>query len=91
MTLGFELWPSRERYGSVCLQGVRAGSKIFVLTSSFKDERAERAWRQLQDVFGMMKLGDFGVELQRLVIDLEDFTSAVLRVRGFFSRNSRIN
>ena len=85
MTLGFEPGPLVSAVAARASEGLGKNAKIIVLTPSFKDERAERAWRQLQDVFSMMRLRDSGVKLYRLIVDLEDFTSAVLKIKNLFS------
>ena len=85
MTLGFEPGPLVSAIAAHASEGFEPGAQILVLTPNFRDERAERAWRQLQDVFGMMKLGETGVKLHRLVIDLGDLTSAILQVKALFT------
>ena len=92
MTLGFEPGPLVSAMAAHASEGFEPGAKIMVLTPGFRDERAERAWRQLQDVFSMMRLSQLGVELHRLVVELEDFTSAVLRVKSLFAglRDKRV-
>jgi len=85
MTLGFEPGPLVSAMAAHASEGFEPGAEIIVLTPAFEDERAERAWRQLQDVFSMMKLSQTGVELKRLTIELEDFASAVLQVKALFT------
>ena len=83
MTLGFEPGPLVSAVAANAAEGFEPGAEIVVFTPSFKDERAERAWRELQNIFSMMSLRD--VSLRRLVIDLSDFTSAVLQVKKVFT------
>ena len=85
MTLGFEPGPLVSSVASRTAEGFNQGAKIIVLTPDFPDERAERAWRQLQNIFDMMKLKDLGVNLMKVTIDLSDFTKAVLQVKKVFS------
>lgn len=86
MTLGFEPGPLVSAIAAHASRGFEPGAEVIVLTPSFEDERAERAWRQLQDIFGMMKLEDFGVKLHKITIELEEFSSAVLQVKELFSK-----
>jgi len=83
MTLGFEPGPLVSAMAANAAEGFEPGAEIMVFTPSFKDERAERAWRELQNVFSMMSLRD--VSLRRLVVNLSDFTSAVLQVKKVFA------
>lgn len=85
MTLGFEPGPLVSSVASHAAEGFRQGAKIIVLTPGFHDERAERAWRQLQDIFDLMKLEEAGVTLTRHVINLDDFTQAIIQVKSLFS------
>jgi len=86
MTLGFEPGPLVSSVASHAAEGFTSGARIVVLTPNFPDERADRAWRQLCEIFEMMRLKDLGVELERMIIDLNDFTRAVIQLKEFFSR-----
>lgn len=85
MTLGFEPGPLVGCLASHAVEGFASNAEIIVLTPNFQDERAERAWRQLQNIFDMMKLGEIGVSLRRHVIDLSDFPKAVRQIKDLFS------
>ena len=88
MTLGFEPGPLVSSVASHAAEGFNPGAEIIVLTPDFPDERAERAWRQLQNIFDMMKLGEAGVTLLRRTINLDDFSKAVVQVKALFSKLS---
>ena len=92
MTLGFEPGPLVSAMAAHASEGFGPGAEIMVLTPGFRGERAERAWRRLQDVFSMMRLSQLGVELHGLVVELEDFTPTVLRVKSLFAglRDKRV-
>lgn len=82
MTLGFEPGPLISAVASAASEGLSQGARIIVLTAGFQDERAERAWLELQRIVGMMELPKkLGVELERHEIPLDDFTDAVAAVR----------
>lgn len=85
MTLGFEPGPLVSSLASHAAEGFTPKAKIIVLTPNFPDERAERAWRQLQNIFDMMKLGELEVSLRRYTIDLSDFSKAVQQIKSLLS------
>jgi len=85
MTLGFEPGPLVSSLAAHASEGFRPGAEVIVLTPSFKDERAERAWRKLQDIFSMMELAKSNIGLKRVIVSLEDFTEAVLQIKQLFA------
>ncbi len=85
MTLGFELGPLVSAVASYVAKGLSPNAEIIVLTPTFHDERAERAWRQLQDIFEMLNLRGSGVDLRRVSIDLDEFPKAVLQIKKLFA------
>jgi len=82
MTLGFEPGPLISAMASAVAEGLSENSRIIVLTAGFKDERAERAWLQLQTVIGMMEIHKkLAVSVEKHEIRLDDFATAVLDVK----------
>ncbi len=95
MTLGFEPGPLISAIASCAAEGLSEGAEVIVFTAGFPDERAERAWRQLQNVIGMMDLTKrLDVKLERHRVPLEDFTEAVRTIKdrlvGIKDRRVRI-
>ncbi len=85
LTLGFEPGPLVSAIASYVTEGLSSNAEIIVLTPTFFDERAERAWRQLQNIFEMLNLKVSGVSLKKVSVDLNDFSKAVLQVKKLFS------
>ena len=82
MTLGFEPGPLISAVASAAAEGLNEGARIVVFTAGFKDERAERAWLQLQTVIGMMELPRrLGVKVEKHEVPLHDFVDAVRSVK----------
>ena len=69
MTLRFEPGPLVSSIASHATEGFNSGAEIIVLTPDFPDERAERAWLQLQNIFDMMKLREADVTLLRRTVN----------------------
>jgi len=93
MTLGFEPGPLLSAIASAAAEGFNQGAQILVLTAAFPDERAERAWLELQRIVGMMNLPkELGVRLERREVELSDFVRAVRRVKEVLAplRDKRI-
>ena len=82
LTLGFEPGPLVSAIASGVAEGFSRGARVIVLTAAYPDERSERAWLQLQQVFKMMELEKkLNVKLERIEIPLEDMTEAVQRIK----------
>ncbi|MEM4411440.1 MAG: hypothetical protein QXO66_01175 [Thermofilum sp.] len=54
MTLGFEPGPLISTIASAASEGFSERAQILVFTSAFPDERADRAWLELQRIVNMM-------------------------------------
>ena len=86
MTLGFEPGPLISAVASAAAEGLAEGARIVIFTAGFPDERAERAWRQLQDVVSMMELPRrLGVEMEKHEIPLRDLVEAIRVVKEVLS------
>jgi len=82
LTLGFEPGPLVSAIASGAAEGFSREARVVVLTAAYPDERSERAWLQLQQIFKMMELEKkLNVKLERIEIPLEDMTEAVQRVK----------
>jgi len=81
MTLGFEPGPLIRAAASYSL---KPGASIVVLTPSFKDDRAERAYLELKKICDVL-FKDAEVSVQRIEVDLSDFSTAVKQVRKLFA------
>ena len=77
MTLGFEPGPLIRAAAS---HSLKPGASIAVLTPSFKDDRAERAYLELKKVCDIL-FKDVNVDIRRIEVDLSDFSTAVKQVR----------
>jgi len=85
MVLGFDPGPLVSAVASSVADGFSPGARIIVFTAGFPDERAERAWRQFQDVIGLMELPKrLNVKVERYQVPLNDFVEAVCRVKEIF-------
>jgi len=82
LTLGFEPGPLVSAIASSASEGFAKEARIIVLTAAYPDERSERAWLQLQQVFKMMELDrKLNVKLERFEVPLEDMIEAVLYIK----------
>ncbi len=85
LTLGFEPGPLISAVASCATEGLSENSRIIVLTAGFYDERSERAWRQFQNIIGMMDITKrLQASLERYQIPLDDFTHAVRTIRNLY-------
>lgn len=82
MTLGFEPGPLIR---SVASYNLRIGASIIIFTSSFKDERAERAYLEFKRICDMI-LKDTSINFQKIEVDLADFVKAVRHVKTMLSK-----
>lgn len=83
VVLGFEPGPLVSAVASCAAEGFCRGARIVVFTAGFSDERADRAWREFQNIVGMMGLvKSFGVSIERYCIGLDDFVGAVREIKG---------
>ncbi len=85
MTLGFEPGPLVSAVAKHLGEGFNPNAEIIILTPTFSDERAERAWRELQNIFEMMKPKDSLLHLKKIEIDLTNCTKAILQVKSILS------
>jgi len=82
MTLGFEPGPLLSTIASAASEGFSEGARIIVFTSAFPDERARRAWLELQRIVNMMDFTKkLGLQLELHEVDLSEFSEAVGRIR----------
>lgn len=82
LTLGFEPGPLISAIASAASEGLSEGAQVIVLTAAFPDERAERAWLELQRILYLMDFSKkLSIRLERREIPLEDFTVAVRNVQ----------
>ncbi|MCS7385441.1 MAG: CRISPR-associated CARF protein Csa3 [archaeon GB-1867-005] len=81
LTLGFESGPLIR---AVASHNLRNGARIFVLMPNFKDERADRAFMDLNRICSMM-LGNININIKRIIIDLSSIDLAVRRIRELFA------
>jgi len=82
LTLGFEPGPLVSAIASSTAEGFAKEARIIVLTAAYPDERSERAWLQLQQVFKMMELEKkLNVKLERFEVPLVDLIEAVLHIK----------
>ncbi|RLF05134.1 MAG: hypothetical protein DRK00_05190 [Thermoprotei archaeon] len=87
MTLGFEPGPLISTVASAMAEGLSEGARIIVFTAAFPDERADRAWRQLQNVVGMMELPKrLGIVMEKREVPLDDFVRAICSVKQVLSK-----
>jgi CRISPR locus-related DNA-binding protein len=82
MTLGFEPGPLIR---AVASYNLKTGASIIVFTPSFKDDRTERAYLELKKICDII-LKDSQANLQKVEVDLTDFTEAVKHVKTLLSK-----
>ncbi len=80
MTLGFEPGPLVR---AVASHNLKQGGLVLVLMPSFRDRRGETAFLELKKICDMM-FGDAEIKLQRVEIDLTNFTEAVKQIKDLF-------
>lgn len=81
MTLGFEAGPLIR---SVASYNLRKGASIIILTPSFKDERAERAYSEFKRICDMI-LKEASINFQKIEVDLTEFAKAVKHIKAILS------
>jgi len=86
LTLGFEPGPLVGALASKLPKASQNGITVIVFVPSFKDERAERAWRQLSEIFEMMKFKAKNATLIRYVVDLHNFSDAIYQISSLLSK-----
>lgn len=84
VTLGFEPGPLIR---AVASHGLRDGAEVIVLTPTYHDERAERAYLEFEKVCRMM-YERFNIVIKRVEVDLKPFYNAVKTMRGLFIKLS---
>jgi len=84
MTLGFEAGPLVSAVASTIAEGLNENARIIIFTAGdeYKDERAERAWLQLQTVIGMMEIPKkLGIKIEKYDVKIDDFVMATLTIK----------
>ncbi|MEM4489206.1 MAG: CRISPR-associated CARF protein Csa3 [Desulfurococcaceae archaeon] len=82
LTLGFEPGPLVMATAS---HNLRLGASIIVFTSSFKDDRVERAYLEFKKICNMI-YKDAAISLEKIEVDLTDFLKAVRQVKEILSK-----
>ncbi|MCX8171385.1 MAG: CRISPR-associated CARF protein Csa3 [Candidatus Bathyarchaeota archaeon] len=81
MTLGFEPGPLVR---SAASYNLKPNGLILVFTSSFEDERVERAYLEFKRICDII-LKDASIGFKRINVDLRDFLGAVRQVKDVLS------
>ena len=86
LTLGFEPGPALRAVASSMLA---RDARIIVFTPTFRDERAERAFRDLNSIVGMMFGGEHSLvkpRIERVNLNLEPISEAILEAKRVMSK-----